>query len=308
MVKVSICIPAYNDYSSLKRCLDSVLIQDFRDFEIIITDDSTVNDLEELVKSYDFKDVEYKYYRNSERLGSPENWNSAIKYAKGEYIKLLHHDDWFTYSYSLSIFVDLLNNNRNATIGVVSSRNVQLKSNSIININTPTQSWINSIEKNPVELICGNFIGSPSAYIHRNGLGILYDKNLKWFVDIEFCVNLLKNYNNVIAVNNEDAISIGIGDLQISRECEDNGVIIIFEFFYFLKKWKINVLLQKPILQTTINLFSRFNIRNSDDIRKYNYTEDLPTNINIVLAIVWWMKMKKRALNIIKRTAHECFK
>lgn len=302
MTKVSICIPTYNNESSLKRCLDSINIQDFRDFDVIITDDSSTDDVENFIKSYDFKDVNYQYFRNYPALKSPQNWNSGIKKAKGQYIKLLHHDDWFTYPNSLGIFVDLLDKNKNATIGVVSSRNVKLEDNSIININTPSQGWINAIQKSPLELICGNFIGAPSAIIHKNGLEIFYDENLKWFVDVEFYTNLLKNHNNVIALNKLDAISIGIGDFQTSRECENNGFILIFEFLYFLKKWKINVLYRNAaIYKSTINLFFRFNIKYEKDIRYYGYKEKLPINIKIILIIILAIKIKKKAMKFLHR-------
>lgn len=302
MTKVSICIPTYNNASSLKRCLDSIIIQDFRDFDVIITDDSNTDDVENFIKSYDFKHVKCQYFRNYPALRSPQNWNSSIKRAEGEYIKLLHHDDWFTYPNSLKIFVDLLNENKIATIGVVSSRNIKLVDNSIININTPSHSWINRMQKKPLELICGNFIGAPSAVIHKNGLDIFYDENLKWFVDVEFYTNLLENENNIIALNKTDAISIGIGELQTSRECENNGFIIIFEFLYFLKKWRINILYQnRAILKTTISLFLRFNIKYVKDIRHYGYKEKLPISIKIVLIMILVMKVKKKVIKFLNK-------
>lgn len=304
MVKVSICIPSYNDAFSLKRCLDSIMVQEYRNFDIIIADDSNTDDVEKIVRTYDFKDINYQYFRNSPALKSPENWNFAINKAKGQYIKLLHHDDWFTYSNSLEIFVDLMENDNNckAAIGVVSSRNVKLEDNSIININTPTQSWINRIQNNPVELICGNFIGSPSAVIHKNGLGIYYDKNLKWFVDIEFYTNILKNYNNLIVINNIDAISIGIGNSQISRECENNGFVIIYEFFYFLEKWNVKMVCKnKAIFITTLNLLLKFNINSKNDINSYGYKGKLPTDIIKVLIIIWKIKIKNKLINIANK-------
>lgn len=108
-MKVSICIPAYNNEVSLKRCLDSVLIQDFEDYEIVITDDSPSNVIAQLVSGYNNSKIHY--YKNTENLGSPENWNRALSLAKGEYIKIIHHDDWFSSNDSLDKFVALLDTN-----------------------------------------------------------------------------------------------------------------------------------------------------------------------------------------------------
>ncbi len=48
-VKVSICIPAYKQVSFLRKCLESVLMQDFTDYELIITDDSPDDSVKQLV-------------------------------------------------------------------------------------------------------------------------------------------------------------------------------------------------------------------------------------------------------------------
>lgn len=285
MAKVSICIPAYNQVKYLKRAIDSVLNQTYTDYEIVITDDSPTDIVFDLVQEYQSQG-NIQYYKNAIPLGSPENWNEAIRVAKGEYIKIMHHDDWFTYSNSLQIFVDLMENNRDATIGVVSSRNIKLIDNSTININTPSGKWIAQIETEPLELICGNFIGSPSAVIYKNGSGIHFDKNLKWFVDIEFYSNLLKNSNNIIAVSSLDAISIGIGEFQITRECENNGFINMFEFFYFLNKWNVNILdSNKNILNAVLGLCSKFNCNKIEDIRAFGYEGVLPNDIENVFKL-----------------------
>src|SRR4051812_26133509 len=109
MPKVSICIPAYNQPEYLKQALTSVLIQSYTDYEVIITDDSPSPIVEDLVKSFDFKGV-LKYFHNDKPLGPPKNWNYCISKTKGDYIKIMHHDDWFTNSNSLEAFVKNMEN------------------------------------------------------------------------------------------------------------------------------------------------------------------------------------------------------
>src|SRR3989344_6387452 len=100
MVKVSICIPTYKQVDYLRKTLNSVLVQDFHDYELIITDDSSDDSVKNLLKEFDFKG-KLKYYHNKIALGSPANWNYSLKQATGEYIKILHHDDFFTADNSL---------------------------------------------------------------------------------------------------------------------------------------------------------------------------------------------------------------
>src|ERR1043166_5570237 len=101
----SICIPAYKRVNFLKRLLDSIAAQSFKDFEVIITDDSPGNEVYDLTEHY--KDnFTILYLKNPATLGTPANWNEAISHARGEWIKLMHDDDWFSSSESLAIFAE----------------------------------------------------------------------------------------------------------------------------------------------------------------------------------------------------------
>ena len=55
--KVSICIPAYNNAAEVKRLLESIRMQTFRDLELILTDDSTNEEIPELIKSSGLEDI-----------------------------------------------------------------------------------------------------------------------------------------------------------------------------------------------------------------------------------------------------------
>src|ERR1700710_2225558 len=100
---ISICIPAYKRTDLLKRLLDSIAIQDWKDFEVIVTDDSPDDSVYTVCRQYEGLFLLH-YYLNSSPLGTPENWNEGIRKAKGKWIKLMHDDDWFAGSDSLGVF------------------------------------------------------------------------------------------------------------------------------------------------------------------------------------------------------------
>lgn len=97
--KVSICIPAYNNVNEVKRLLESIFLQSFKNYEIILTDDSTNNEISELIEQMGRQKI--RYIHNPKPLGHIFNWNRALSEAKGEYIKIMFSDDWFTSSDSL---------------------------------------------------------------------------------------------------------------------------------------------------------------------------------------------------------------
>jgi glycosyltransferase involved in cell wall biosynthesis len=102
-VAISICIPAYRNTAFLKRLLDSIACQTFTDYEIIITDDSPDDSVSQLIQNLTGIQP-IRYYKNKTALGTPENWNEAIRHANGAWIKLMHNDDWFHSPDALTIF------------------------------------------------------------------------------------------------------------------------------------------------------------------------------------------------------------
>ena len=88
MPKFSIIIPVYNVEKYIKKCLDSVFNQSYKDFEVIVVDDGTKDNSMELVKKYDVKII------NQENMGLSEARNNGVKKAKGEYLIFLDSDDY----------------------------------------------------------------------------------------------------------------------------------------------------------------------------------------------------------------------
>src|SRR5262245_26575736 len=124
---ISICIPAFKRIDFLKRLLDSIVTQSYLDFEVIITDDSPSSEVSELCKQYE-NNFLIRYFKNAQPLGTPENWNEAIRKAKGEWIKLMHDDDWFADEESLQEYADAVADNPDEVFFFGGYRNVFEKS------------------------------------------------------------------------------------------------------------------------------------------------------------------------------------
>jgi glycosyltransferase involved in cell wall biosynthesis len=92
--KISVLMAVYNtDFSYIKRAIDSVLIQDFQDFELIIIDDgSTVTNRESLLQYAQKNEDKIVYIRHSNR-GQSESINRGVLNSIGEFITILDGDD-----------------------------------------------------------------------------------------------------------------------------------------------------------------------------------------------------------------------
>lgn len=91
MPKVSVLMPVYNGEDFIAQAISSVLSQSFRDFELVVIDDGSVDKSAEIVASYDDKRV--RYFSNSINLGLSSTRNRAIELSSGEYLAWLDCDD-----------------------------------------------------------------------------------------------------------------------------------------------------------------------------------------------------------------------
>ena len=88
--KVSVIIPTYNRLSMVKEAVESVLKQDFEDFELIVVDDASTDGTVEEIKRYGGR---VKLLEQSENRGVSAARNKGILHAKGKYIAFLDSDD-----------------------------------------------------------------------------------------------------------------------------------------------------------------------------------------------------------------------
>lgn len=101
----SVCIETHNRGKTIYRALESLLNQDFLNFECIVVDDcSTDNTLEEIKKfiaSTPYRNSPYhlRIYQNEKHLGGVLNWNSPLENANGKYIAGLEGDDYYLRGY-----------------------------------------------------------------------------------------------------------------------------------------------------------------------------------------------------------------
>lgn len=92
---VSIGLPIYNEERFVAKTLDSLLAQDYLNFEIIISDNASTDRTSEICESYAKKDSRIRYFRNDENVGLSENTNRAFAPSKGKYFMLIGgHDLW----------------------------------------------------------------------------------------------------------------------------------------------------------------------------------------------------------------------
>ena len=105
MTKVSVIVPVYNVEKYLSKCLDSLVNQTLKDIEIIVVNDGTKDNSQEIIDKYskEYPKVIKSYIKENGGLSDARNF--GIKYANGEYIAFIDSDDWV----SLDMFKKMYN-------------------------------------------------------------------------------------------------------------------------------------------------------------------------------------------------------
>jgi glycosyltransferase involved in cell wall biosynthesis len=274
---ISICIPVYKNAEFVKRLLDSVKTQTFRDFEVVVSDDSPGGEggIKEICDGYT-RDFTLHYHRNDPAAGTPENWNKALHKATGRWIKLMHDDDWFSDPGSLEQFTRAIKMNPGVSFIFSAYQNVFLdeKKQEAVLLGT---SGFRMLCRDPAILISSNMIGPPSVVMHLREEAFSYDRQLHWLVDIDFYMQCLQGKKPVYI--DELLVNIGVNSQQVTRQAFGNPAVEIPEYFYLLQKRGEGVLQNIRVYDAFWRLLRNLGVRSEEQVFRAGYQGKIPAAV-----------------------------
>lgn len=288
----SICIPVYKNVSFLKRLLDSIFLQDFDDFEIIISDDSPDNSILFFLDET-YNDSRIYYSRNDVSLGTPENWNSAIRKAKGKWIKLMHDDDWFHTSSALQVLYSYACTSKYGFI-FTAYYNVFLDDGGRKEIVKCPSIRLRRVLNFGGNLYSKNIIGPPSVILIKSELQEQYDNRMKWLVDIDCYIRML-NKNKPFYIN-QALINVGMNKQQVTFYTHNRPEVEIPEGLLLFNKLGRNSLNHILYFDAWWRLVRNLNIKDIQHF--YNYSKDLEVPSQIIRMIRFQAVFPGRLLKI----------
>lgn len=275
---ISICIPAYKREHELERLLTSIKIQDFKDFEVVITDDSPDDAVEKLCNRYR-EMLNIVYHRNESTLGTPENWNKSIGIARGKWIKLMHDDDAFSDRFSLSKFASAIRLNPGYDFFFCGYHNLDG------NVKKPV-SFISFLrwqvlKREAASLLSKNVIGPPSNVVHKKNLTIKYDMSMQWLVDIDFYIRMLSHVKPYYI--KERLIDIGVNPEQVTNRSSGVKKVEIPEFLKVYSKLCARARSNIFVYDAAWRLIRNFGLKSETDILDIGYTENIPEVFRLII-------------------------
>lgn len=246
--KVTVLMPVYNGEKYLKEAIDSILSQSFKDFELLIINDGSSDNTENLLKSYN--DFRIRIIDNKTNKGLIYSLNLGIKESKGEFIARMDADD-ISYPDRLKIQYEFMKDNPD--VCVCGTGFQSFGESNFIHSQNKQITIFNLIKNNPV--------AHPTVFIRKS---ILFKYNLEYSYDFFACedyelwsriilvskiVNipniLLKyrthntNVSKVFSIQqNENANRVKESLLKKIFDKDDRKVI---DFVFYLRKMSVNI-------------------------------------------------------------------
>jgi len=178
--KISVILTVYNRAHFLRRCIDSLLNQSFKDWELIIVDDGSNDNSIEILNEYELNYENIKVFQQ-ENKKLPLSRNKGIELSEGEYITFLDSDDEYVKDHLLKRIeymemhpeIDLIHGG----VNIIGDEYVRDKNN--------PHKFIHLSECT----IGATFFGKRNVFIDLNGF-----KNLKYSEDSEFLERAEKKF------------------------------------------------------------------------------------------------------------------
>lgn len=192
MTKYSFLTPVYKT-EFLREAIDSMLLQSYRDFDIIISDDCSPNDIAGELSTYN--DQRIRYRKNKVNIGGErlvEHWNLLLKECNSEYVIMASDDD--IYSPDFLEIVDSLTL-KYPEVDVIRTRVQRINENSEVtakeDIFDEYQSKIEALNS----IFCGNYIGCVGNYVFKRSIllekGGFLNLPYAWFSDMVAAISLM---------------------------------------------------------------------------------------------------------------------
>jgi glycosyltransferase involved in cell wall biosynthesis len=193
---VTVAIPVFRGARYIRSAIDSVLSQSFRDYELLVVDNASDDGTVEVVRSY--SDPRIVLVCNEKNIGAEGNWNKCLMLAKGDYIKILPHDDTLDRD-CLKDQVDVLVADQRRELSLVfCARKIISKEGKVL-----AKRRVRGIAKGVIAArrlirLCvrrgTNLIGEPGAVLFRTSAARAsgnFNGTLPYVIDLDYWVRLL---------------------------------------------------------------------------------------------------------------------
>lgn len=232
---VSVIIPTFNRANMIRRAIESVTLQTFNDWELIVVDDASTDNTEGIIRTYLEDDQRIRYYKHKKNHGGGAARNSGIKMSNGRYIAFLDDDDRW-YPEKLRLQYHYSQNHPDAGFIYAGFSYIDYETEKIIKSVSPQyQGNVSSV------ILKNNIIGSPTPLIKKECFAQagLFDEKLNSCQDWDMWIRISQHC--FFAYVKEYLAAVTMHGTQISSNLSskiDSRKKLFNKYFDFIKENK----------------------------------------------------------------------
>jgi len=265
-IKYSVIIPYYKKKAYFIRCLDSLYYQEFKNFEIIVIDDASCDDVSCIIDVYkqkfSFLNIPFSFITLSENYGPSYARNVGIKESIGAYLAFLDADD-FWHKQKLIILNKYIDEFKPNLIASESSTSIKGTDNIY------TFSDFAIVKYFRFKIFFKNIATTPSIII-KNGINYYFDESMRYSEDYDLWLRIILSYKNIYIIEGPQLTFLGRSVLSIGGASSSKFKMRMGELYTHSKLINSRYFLLVPFLML-FSIFKHFYmlIRNNRNLYSY---------------------------------------
>lgn len=294
----SICIPTYKNIAFLKRLLDSISIQTFRDFEVVITDNSPDLEVFDFIQQYTNQIQCLIYHKNEPSVGIVDNWNACMSRATGTWLKLMHADDWFATKDALKIYADEISKSETTHFYFSAFTNIEESDQSKELVRCRPLQLI-FLRISPLHLFHKVYVGNPSCTLIHRDVSLRYDNRFKFVVDFEFYIRCFQT-NVSYEYINTPLINVGFHREQLTQYTKFAPEVQIPENLLLVRLLSEKIFLNPFVFDYYWRLLRNIGVRSLRDITRHS-DENIPAAVSLMVRFQSTISPAKLKIGVISK-------
>lgn len=308
---VSVILPVFNSEVTIKRCIDSILTQKFKNFELVVINDGSTDSSRDIIENYLKEDDRIKL-ENIDNCGVSNARNIGINLSKGKYITFVDADDYLEDNYLEVLFNEIEKNDCELVIcgyrKILKTKNIVIKPKhtGIYNNN----DFIDIFENLYADIL----LNSPwNKIFFKNSINNYFDIDINLGEDLLFNIDYIKNIHKISVIEDilYNYVDIDFGN-RLTSKFNPTDFYVHMKIFNHITSLYDKRCVPKKIFEMQFDYIFRDTLLASNDLKIEKFIELMnqvskSKNYNRILDNLFFVtKRKKMILYLFKNNKFYC--
>lgn len=307
MNKISVILPVYNVEKYIRKCLDSIINQTFKDFEAILVNDGSTDDSQKIIDEYvqNYPDVFRAF--SEDNKGVSEARNFGFKKATGDFVVFVDPDDILSKYFLEELYQNAIKNKCDVSIcsyKFVKSQDEELKYKKERSVIYDKRSFLNHFLVRDISFVVVSMLIKRDLILENN---IYFDKRIRFSEDLMYMWDIILHSKKIIYTDNR----LYGYYLRSNSTMTSSSKEKINNSFYYIKEKLNNLPISKyPELKYALPRWELGALYTSSKLMNYTEFENLAETMHgksVYKRLNGFKDVKSRLLSFVLFTSNRAF-